>query len=133
MFWIAFGPNWSAGRTPLHGAGGCGGRQRSGPTGGAAKGTPLYTVMPRDVVTPASSPPSTRTGVSPERFAFASAASRCAAPACGAASSARAHEIAAIDLRNVVRVMGACDTSGLDAEERRIARRPLVPQRVRNA
>jgi hypothetical protein len=31
---------WSATRTPSHGTAGCGGRQRSAPSGGAAKGMP---------------------------------------------------------------------------------------------
>ena len=34
------GPKASAGRTPVHGVTGSGGRQRSAPTGGAAYGTP---------------------------------------------------------------------------------------------
>src|SRR5580704_10798827 len=36
------GANWVASRTPRQGAGGCGGRQRSAPTGGAAYGMPRY-------------------------------------------------------------------------------------------
>ncbi len=39
------GPNSSALRTPFQGATGLGARQRSSPTGGAAKGRPLKTVM----------------------------------------------------------------------------------------
>ena len=34
--WGQCGANAVASRTPAHGAAGCGGRQRSGPTGGAA-------------------------------------------------------------------------------------------------
>lgn len=39
-------PNFVASRTSLHGVSGCGGRQRSAPTGGAAKGIPLNAAMP---------------------------------------------------------------------------------------
>src|SRR5205823_4901454 len=51
--WGTIGPNASAGRTPAQGSGGCGGRQRSSPTGGAANG------MPRNWSTPPRSTPST--------------------------------------------------------------------------
>src|SRR5262249_27793009 len=40
---VHLGPNSSAFRTPVQLVTGCGGRQRSGPTGGAAKGIPLNT------------------------------------------------------------------------------------------
>src|SRR5262249_44774235 len=54
--------NFSALRTPSHFAGGCGGRQRSSPTGGAAYGMPLKTRTPgTELATPSSNPPSTRT------------------------------------------------------------------------
>src|SRR4051812_36201208 len=53
--------NASALRTPLHGAGGCGARQRRSPVGGAANGTPLKTaIAPSAAVTPARSPSATR-------------------------------------------------------------------------
>src|SRR5437588_1448696 len=42
----AHAPYSVAGRTPFHGATGCGGRNRRGPTGGAANGTPRKTVSP---------------------------------------------------------------------------------------
>ena len=45
MVWMQLGENVSAARTPGHAAGGVGACQRSGPTGGAAKGMPLKTVM----------------------------------------------------------------------------------------
>lgn len=41
------GPKRSAERTPSQGMTGSGGRQRSGPTGGAAYGMPLNTTTPR--------------------------------------------------------------------------------------
>src|SRR3954467_3845453 len=49
-------------RTPLHDAAGCGARQRSGPTGGAAKGMP-FQLAPPPPTAPASLPVSmTATG-----------------------------------------------------------------------
>src|ERR1039457_1124933 len=56
------GANLSAGRRPSHFATGCGGRQRSSPTGGVAKGTPLKTVRPSSFV-PCNWPCSTDTVV----------------------------------------------------------------------
>src|SRR5579859_7133099 len=55
------GANWSALRTPFHDIGACGGRQRKSPTGGAAKGMPLYVVIPSAIV-PWSNPDCTCTG-----------------------------------------------------------------------
>lgn len=56
------GPNWSALRTPSQRGAGCGVRQRSSPTGAAAKGTPLKTrisgLLPE---VPEINPVSTRT------------------------------------------------------------------------
>ena len=49
--WRQRAPAATAGRTPDHGACGCGGFSLSGPTGGAAKGTPKNPKMP-----PCSSP-----------------------------------------------------------------------------
>src|SRR5690606_28514861 len=43
----AVGPNAPASRTPSHGSGGTGGRNRRGPNGGAAYGMPRYTATPR--------------------------------------------------------------------------------------
>src|ERR1017187_10852791 len=55
--------NRSAGRIPDHGAGGCGGRQRRSPVGGAANGIPLNAVMAGFVPdTPDTRPLSIRTG-----------------------------------------------------------------------
>jgi hypothetical protein len=53
-------PNSAACRTPVHFAAGWGGRHRSSPTGGAAKGMPLKDATP-SATTPCSSPLSTRT------------------------------------------------------------------------
>src|SRR6476620_2318185 len=47
--------NSVAWRTPVHLAAGCGGRQRSSPTGGAANGTPLKETTP-STASPCSSP-----------------------------------------------------------------------------
>src|SRR5208283_4100181 len=52
------GPNLVAGRTPSHLAAGCGARQRRSPTGGAANGTPRYTVSVASLV-PCNTPCST--------------------------------------------------------------------------
>ena len=52
-------PNSVAWRTSVHFAAGCGGRHRSSPTGGAAKGIPLKERTP-SAATPCSSPVSTR-------------------------------------------------------------------------
>src|SRR5262245_46786425 len=61
-FWTQLSENLSALRTPSHFAGGCGGRQRKFPTGGAAKGIPLKTRTPGiEPATPSSKPLSTRT------------------------------------------------------------------------
>src|SRR5260370_525687 len=49
-------PNPAASRIPDHGSGGCGSRQRSGPTGGAAKGMPLNARTPDFNVTPEINP-----------------------------------------------------------------------------
>ena len=46
------GPKRSAGRTPCQLAAGCGSFQRSSRTGGAAKGMPLKSLTPVEVVTP---------------------------------------------------------------------------------
>src|SRR6185503_15685479 len=55
-----------AGRTPVHFRGGCGGRQRSAPTGGAAKGTPRNTITPlAESTTPSMVPVSIVTRVEP--------------------------------------------------------------------
>src|SRR5437588_5137186 len=45
-FCMETGPNSTHSRTPSHGGAGCGGRKRSSPTGGAAKGMPLKTCTP---------------------------------------------------------------------------------------
>ena len=45
-FCMATGPNSTQSRTPSHGGAGWGGRNRSSPTGGAAKGMPLKTSTP---------------------------------------------------------------------------------------
>src|SRR5689334_7468117 len=55
------GANLSACRTPSHFLGGCGARQRRSPTGGSAKGIPLYTTNPSSNV-PCNKPCSTLTG-----------------------------------------------------------------------
>src|SRR5262245_2884319 len=54
------GPNSAAERTPVHGAGGCGARQRKLPTGGAANGMPLNQSTPFESA-PRSMPVSMRT------------------------------------------------------------------------
>jgi hypothetical protein len=52
-------PNESAVITPSQGTTGCGSFQRKSPTGGAAKGMPLYAIMPFVAVsTPITLPPS---------------------------------------------------------------------------
>src|SRR5687768_1536243 len=53
-------PNSVAWRTPVQRAGGCGGRQRRSPTGGAANGMPWKDSTPSST-TPCKSPLSTRT------------------------------------------------------------------------
>ena len=59
---MARGPNRSAGRTPAHGAAGCGGRQRRSPTGGAANGMPLKLRTPEPgSMVPSRMPPDTVT------------------------------------------------------------------------
>src|SRR6185295_844843 len=51
-----------AARTPVHDGAGCGGRQRSAPSGGAAYGMPLNTTMAgSSPATPESAPDSTLT------------------------------------------------------------------------
>ncbi len=55
------GANRVAALTPCQGRTGCGARQRSAPTGGAAKGTPSKTPIPPAWL-PWISPPSTRSG-----------------------------------------------------------------------
>src|ERR1700683_2864461 len=58
-------PNSSAFRTPSQGTAGCGSRQRSFPTGGAAYGMPRKTrTEPSDPPTPETKPESSRTGSS---------------------------------------------------------------------
>src|SRR6476620_10888677 len=47
---------WLASRTPSHFCGGCGAFQRRSPTGGAAYGTPKYTVVPPSTGLPFTSP-----------------------------------------------------------------------------
>jgi hypothetical protein len=55
-------PQVSACRTPFQGSTGAGGRQRSSPTGGAAKGTPLKIRMEESApVVPSRAPPVTAT------------------------------------------------------------------------
>src|SRR5215475_5442242 len=62
------GPKALASRAPSHFAGGCGGRQRRSPTGGAAYGTPLKTRTPgTELETPSSRPLSTRAVLSSAR------------------------------------------------------------------
>src|SRR5579863_6547487 len=58
---IQIGPNLSVCRTPFHTIGGCGARQRSSPTGGAANGIDLYTVTAPSRA-PSIQPVSIRTG-----------------------------------------------------------------------
>src|SRR4051812_42427307 len=58
---IGAGANLSAIRTPSHFAAGWGAFHLRSPTGGAAKGMPLYTSSPSSE-TPCNTPPSTLTG-----------------------------------------------------------------------
>src|SRR5580698_11587577 len=60
--WMHAGANLSAARTPVHATGGCGGRQRKSPSGGVAKGMPLYTVAPSSAM-PWTRPDCVRTGL----------------------------------------------------------------------
>ena len=74
-FCMHAGANEMAWRVPFQGTTGCGSRQRSSPTGGAANGTPIYIVR-ASFVTPSIAPDSTRAG-----FAHVLAAIRHSAPA----------------------------------------------------
>ena len=67
--WAQCGANWVASRTPLQRAAGCGGRQRSEPTGGAAYGIPRNSsAAPVDM--PRTAPPAVATtGPAPEAAA----------------------------------------------------------------
>jgi hypothetical protein len=56
------GAGRSALKTPCHAATGCGARQRSSRTGGAAKGIPSHAFTPEGRVIPSTWPDSTRTG-----------------------------------------------------------------------
>src|SRR5690606_34669814 len=60
--WMQPAGKSSAERTSCQGSGGCGGAQRSEPTGGAAYGIPLYTRTDGSIpVLPSTSPSCTRT------------------------------------------------------------------------
>jgi hypothetical protein len=89
-------PNSAACRTPAHGATGWGGRHRSSPRGGAAKGIPLKDAT-SSVTTPCSSPLSTRTTGSAGEAA--GACEDAAAPAPIAAGQADTHRRSAAALQ----------------------------------
>ena len=76
-----------AARTPVHGAAGCGGRQRSAPTGGAAYGMPRYSSV-APAVMPCTQPSAVSArGASP---ASATGACRVAVPLAVAISASTA-------------------------------------------
>src|SRR6202034_1898796 len=96
------GANAVASRIPVQGAAGCGGRQRSGPTGGAAYGMPRNSSV-RPAIMPRRVPPAVVT-TSPVRglldAAGAALATATMAPATRALSA-----IAAAPSRTLVRVL----------------------------
>src|ERR1700722_18738251 len=96
------GANAVAARIPVQGAAGCGGRQRSGPTGGAAYGMPRNASV-RPAIVPRRVPPVVVT-ISPVR-GLLGAAGAALAPATRAPAARKVSAMATTPSRTLVRVL----------------------------